>query len=78
MDATAVVAEESVSEHCQARLILYGTRTSHSAPPRCPELAVPDRLYCERHLREALARVAMVSPVDTIRGRPVPELERPG
>jgi hypothetical protein len=28
---------------------------------RCPEPAVPDRIYCEDHLAEALARVAQVN-----------------
>ena len=32
---------------------------------RCEENALPDRMFCDRHFKEAMARVAMVSPVVT-------------
>jgi hypothetical protein len=38
---------------------------------RCPEPAIENRMYCQRHFDEAMARVAMVSP-PVIEGKPWP------
>jgi hypothetical protein len=35
----------------------------HRRMQRCPERALPNRIFCQTHFEEAMARVAMVSPV---------------
>ena len=62
-------------DKCQAGVDFHGNHKGHVV--KCNESCVQDRMYCDLHYREALTRVALVSPVDTIRGRALPVLEKP-
>jgi hypothetical protein len=48
-----------MSERCRA-----GEQVAGAWRNRCTEHALPDRIYCTRHLGEALQRVARVRPAD--------------
>lgn len=42
----------------------YGVSDTGKSDQRCTETTLENRMYCPRHHQEAMARVAMVSPVD--------------